>query len=199
MKNYLIILALSSFLFACKSQKISNDDRKWQPYLKGDVLIFKSNENKKDSIFINKIESYNNPKDPLGASQKKYESLFISGEVSLKKPIKTRLGHTFNKERIDILEMVSDSNQTFIKFVFNKKSDSLKYPITVLTLDSLKKRVNGDGFVKIDAKEYYDLSFDYDLKSFIWNKKYGYTRFNLKNGTYWELEEFLRKDKNILD
>ena len=198
-KYIVIILFLSSFIQACKTQRISEEGKKWQPYLKGDILIFKSNENKRDSIFIDKIKSHSNPNDPLSTGKKKYESLFISGEISLRNPIKTKLGHIFNRERIDILQMTLDDNQTYIKFVLSKKSDSLKYPTTVLTLNELKKKINNNSSAEIEAKEYYDLPFDYDLKSFRWSKKYGYTRYEFKNGTYWELEKFIRKGDNILD
>lgn len=127
----------------------------------------------------------------------KYESLFVSGEISLQNPIKSRLGNTFYRERIDILQMTLDDNKMYIKFVFNKKSDSLNYPTTILTLDELKGSLNQNNSVEIDAKEYYDLPFDYDLKSFWWNKQYGYVRYKFKNAIYWELEKFIRKGKNI--
>lgn len=198
--KYIIILFLSSFLIqACKTQKLSKEDKEWQPYSKGDVLVFKSNDNKRDSIFIDKIESHSNPNDPLSTGKKKYESLFVSGEISLQNPIKTKIGHIFNRERIDVLQMTLDENQTYIKFVLSKKSDSLKYPTTVLTLNELKKKIGSNSSVEIEAKEYYDLPFDYDLKSFMWSKKYGYTRYEFKDGTYWELEKFIRKGNNILD
>lgn len=199
-KYIIVILFLSSFLIqACKTQKLSKADKEWQPYSKGDVLVFKSSDDKRDSIFIDKVESHFNPNDPLRTSEKKYEFLFVSGEITLQKPIKTKLGHTFNRERIDILQMTSDDSRSYMKFVFSKKSDSLKYPTTVLSIDELKEKIDEDSSVEIKAKEYYDLPFDYDLESFLWNKKYGYTRFEFKNGTYLELEKFIRKGKNILE
>lgn len=199
-KYTIAILLLSSFLIqACKTQKLSKEDKEWQPYSKGDILVFKSSDNKRDSIFIDKIESHSNPNDPLSTGKKKYEFLFVSGEITLQEPIKTKLGHTFDRERIDILQMTLDDSNSYIKFVFSKKSDSLKYPTTVLSINELEGKVDENNPVKIKAKEYYDLPFDYDLESFWWSKKYGYTRYEFKNGSYWELEKFIRKGRNILE
>jgi hypothetical protein len=205
-KTIKLILAMSiiSTLFGCKTQKLATEDKSWQPYKKGDILIFKSNKNKKDSIFVNKIESHFNPKDPLSSTNEKFETLFVSGDITLQKPKKTKLGRIFNKEKIGILEMTLDESNKYLKFVFKKKSDTLKYPTTVLTLNELKNKVNRKKDIKafnsieIEAKEYYDLPFKFDLKNFWWSKNFGYVRYEFKNGEYWELKEFVRDGINIL-
>ncbi|MDJ0644590.1 MAG: hypothetical protein QNJ57_01275 [Flavobacteriaceae bacterium] len=197
-KYIIIVLILSSLVLSCKKYKLSKEDKSWQPYSNGDILVFRSDENKRDSVFIDKIESHYNPNDPLTIGKEKFEFLFVSGEITLRKPIKTKLGHIFTREKIDVLQMSLDENQSYLKFVFNRKSDTLRYPTTVMSTKDLNKKLNGNTRVKIEAKEYYDVPFDHDLKYFWWNKKFGYVRFEFKNGTYLELDKFIRKGENIL-
>ncbi len=203
LKNIIFIIFSVILTISCsRTYRLSKSDFEWQPYKKGDILVFKSIDNERDTIFINGIKSYLNPDDPM--MPKEYnETLFISGERSLSKPRK-QAGHLFYREYIDILEVFSGEENTYLTFVFKKKSDTLSYPTTVLSIDNLKYKFKeksklSHNSILIEAKDYYDLNFEYDLNFFWWSKQFGYVRYEFKNGIYWELEKFIRKGVNILD
>jgi len=99
--------------------------------------------------------------------------------------------------------MSASENKSYIRFTLNKTNDTLSYPRTVFTLDDLANKFKRQpkltyNSIEIEAKHFYDTSFNYDLENFWWSKEYGYTRYEFKNNDYWELQEFIRNDVNIL-
>ena len=186
-----------------KTYKLSEEALAWQPYKVGDVLIFKSNKGEIDTIYVREINSHTNPSDPLDFFPDYHQSLFVTGEIKLREPKVDMMKKKYFTENINLLNLHADEESPFFYFVFEKKTDTLDYPTTALTLDSLKlefktKKKLKYGAILIQAKEHYDLPFDYDLANFWWSKEYGYVRYEFKDGYYWELREFIRDNKNIL-
>ena len=199
----IIMIFLTLFMLnACTKYKLTKEDKKWQPYKEGDVLVFKSSKNEIDTIFVKDISVNSHTANPLDVSPY-YQGMSVTGEITLQKPFHNSSGHIFNTEFIDILSLGASKDYSSITFSLKKRSDTLKYPSTRLSIRALnslfktKARLKY-GSIEIEAKEESDLPFNYDLKNYWWSKEFGYVRYEFKNGYYWELHEFVRKGKNIL-
>lgn len=202
-KSINIILGLLTLftLNACTKYKLSKEDKKWQPYKKGDVLVFKSSSNEIDTVFIRKIHTHTNGDDPL-TPKSFHQSLFVDAEVSLREP-RIQNKKPYYREYIGVLSMYAGKGTSSITFDLNKRSDTLSFPSNLLLTFSLKSLENKVSNLRYKSFEIIpnlsnDLSNDYDLKNYWWSKEFGYVRYEFKNGYYWELQEFLRKGKNIL-
>lgn len=180
----LIGLFLALFmLFSCKTYKMSENDLKWQPYKKGDVLIFESNKGEIDTVVIKSIETYINPDDPLAVFPNKLQSLFVISERS-------------------ILEMSAGEKGTYINFTMHLGNNKLKYPNTlrsITEMDEAKKDKN-NRYV-IEANEYYDNMKDrpFDLRYIYWSKEYGYLGLEFKDNYVWTLMSFIRDGKRFCE
>ncbi|MDC9721439.1 MAG: hypothetical protein PSN34_01535 [Urechidicola sp.] len=201
---YSIIIFIS--LTSCKKHSFTKSDLEWQPYEIGDILIFESNRKEVDTIFITDISTYSNPEDQLGIFSDYHETLFVSGEVTLLNPKIDIFKRPYYRDGINLLKMYA-SEESSIKFNLAKIGDTLSYPTTNISLDSLKYKMKyspkikltniNDEVVKITTKDYYfDMKFD--LATFYWSKKFGYVRYDFKNNYYWTLQKFIRNDENIL-
>ena len=199
----LLILFNCLIIQSCsESYEISQESNNWQPYSIGDILVFESSKNEKDTIFIKAIDSYTNPSDPLDAFPDYYESLFITGNISLIKPYKSSIGKIVSKEHTNILKLTANEND-YIKFEFSKK-EAKYYGNTSFSISSLEERkpieygnYNDILFFENIEGDYYHRD-NYIIRLF-WSKKFGYVRYELKDDYYWNLKEFVRNGKNILN
>lgn len=190
-----VFIIFSGLLLGCKKFQLSKSDLEFQPYQLNDTLKFISSKNQSETIIVSDISSHSNPEDNLAVISDYHEKLFVTGKTS---------NEDFF-QRVNLLTMYSDKN-SLIEFNFSKVNDSLTYPSTILTLDSLKEKLeslskedilNLNDVVKIKAEDYY-FDMDFDLENIYWSKKFGYVRYEFNNGYFWELEEFIRAGKNIL-
>lgn len=197
--NIIVVILTLFMINACTKYKLTKEDKKWQPYKEGDVLIFKSSKNEVDSIFISKIETSINGDDPL--TPKSFnQSLFIDADVSLKKP-RIQNKKPYYRESIGTLSMYAEKSGSYITFSLNKKNDTLDYPTLELSIDSLANLFKIRSKLKYKSIEISlgdNNDFSHDLKNYWWSKEFGYVRYEFKNGYYWELKKFLRKGKDIL-
>lgn len=183
----LIIISLVLMLFSCRTYKLTKEDLEWQPYKKGDVLVFKSNRGELDTIQIKSVEIHTNPDDPLALFPNKVQSLFVVGKS-------------------EILKLHAGKNGHKIEFKIHLGSNDLKSPVTILYLDEdslfyLKEvEYNNKKSYKITAKEsrgnMQDRSFD--LRYIYWSKEYGYLGFEFKDNYVWALKSFIRDGNEIL-
>src|SRR5690554_1412747 len=85
---------LFSVLLSCGSEyKMKSESFDWQPYKIGDKLIFESNTNQIDTIFVREIKSYTNPDDHLAIFPDYYTTYFITGEITLINPLTSSIGN----------------------------------------------------------------------------------------------------------
>jgi len=201
MRKYILqsaILLLFS-LVGCKEFKLSTDDLKWQPYEVDDILVFESNIGEVDSIKITSIDSYLNPKDPLAVFPDEYETLFVNGKLLNPNKEDKQWDH------VNFLNLTS-SEETWITFNIKKISDSLRYAEAKYSVDQLNRFYNNKKVINncindiIELKPNYTggLDYEFDLKTYLWSKKYGYVRYSFKKGYYRELKKFIRNGRNIL-
>ncbi|QHI38862.1 hypothetical protein IMCC3317_42620 [Kordia antarctica] len=198
------ILIISFLLVGCTKYKLSITDLEWQPYLKGDILVFQSNMSEIDTVYITEINTYSNAEDHLAISSDHHETLFVSGLVTLARPKKDHLGNYYYKGGIKLLSMYADDD-SHIEFELNKIGDSLRYASAKYTINEITKYYEESS--KIDFNNIEDVvsmetsityKIDYDLKNIWWSKEYGYVRYEYKNNYYWELKKFIRNGEDIL-
>lgn len=181
MKRLIFLFSVLLMLFSCRTYKISQSDLRWQPYRKGDVLIFESNKGEIDTIDVENVEVYTNPDDPLAVFPNKLQSLFVLSQKS-------------------ILEMSANKGGTSIHFTIRLGNNHLKYPSTVVGVKELESIKMEKGRYVIEAKEYYDNMKDvpFDLRYIYWSKEYGYLELEFKENYIWTLKSFIRDGKEIL-
>lgn len=188
MKQAMIILTIVLMLISCRTYKLSKSDLEWQPYQKGDRLIFESSKGELDTIQIRSIEKYNNADDHLAVFPNSVQSLFVVG----------------NKE---LLKLHAGKNGSKVEFKLRLGSNSdLKYPGTILylekgNLDALEKvEFSAKNSFKIKAEESRGNmeSLPFDLQYIYWSKDFGYLGLEFKDNYIWTLISFVRDGKEIL-
>ena len=193
---------LFSVLLSCGPEyKMKSESFDWQPYKIGDKLIFKSNTNQIDTIFVKEIKSYTNPDDHLAIFPDYYTTYFITGEITLINPFTSSIGNTVKKDYVNILELSSGKETDYLTLNFKKRRDTLSYSEVTFKISELKLKFKNKSkyeSIKVDAESYNKMSFSYDLKTIFWSKEFGYAKYEFKNGHSWELVKFIRNGKNIL-
>jgi hypothetical protein len=177
------LICFSTFSNSCSTYKLTESDLEWQPYRKGDLLVFKSNFGEIDTIIVRSIETYKNPDDPLAILPNNMQSIFVNGKQN-------------------ILEIDAGKKESYIHFTLKLGDKYLKYPNIVKSIKELdKEKSKQNKIVAIEAKEYYDnlKELDFDLKNIYWSKEYGYIKLEFKNEYYWELQSFIRNGKNLIE
>ncbi|MCX2682184.1 hypothetical protein OOZ15_19745 [Galbibacter sp. EGI 63066] len=206
LKNYkdtFLVGLLIFSIFGCEKYSFPKNIDDWQPYKVGDIIVFESNKGNIDTVSIKKIHNSYLADDNLSVLPDKHQNIVVIGEAVLNKPIKTSLGGQIFKEEISLLSIYADES-VYFNFDFKRPSDGLNYPSTALTFLKLKtllekKEASNFNSIVIEAVNQYESLIQYDLKKFWWSKKYGYTRFDFKNGDYLKLVKFIREGKNILE
>ena len=177
-----ILICFSTLIISCSSYNLSNRDIGWQPYRKGDILIFKSNNEETDTIIIRSVETYNNSDDHLAIFPNSIQSLFVNGKQN-------------------ILELQAGKNGSFIHFTLKLGNRNLKYPNVVESVNEIvHKKFDNNEIIVIKAKEYYDNLKDlpFDLRNIHWSKVFGYVKLEFINEYFWELQSFIRGEKNLM-
>lgn len=182
MKRLIVLFSVLLMLFSCRTYKLSQSDLEWQPYKKGDVLIFESNKGEKDTVKIESVEVYTNTDEPLAVFPNKLQSLFVIAEKG-------------------VLEMTASESGTSVHFTIRLGKNKLKHSSVVQSI----KEMNGlnkdkNGRYVIEAKEYYDNMIDqpFDLRYIYWSKEYGYLGLEFKENYIWTLKSFDRDGKELL-
>jgi hypothetical protein len=201
--NRILIIFTAFTLASCgRTYEIREPTRAWQPYQEGDVLVFESTTGQTDSIFVQKIETYTNPDDHLDLFPTKFQTMFVSGEMTLRTPFVNTIGQLVTKEHITLIEISSGKKNDRLLLTIHRPRDTTDFPTTVLQvpeLDSIETHSIKSEKFTIEAKEYFNLPNSDDLKTYIWNKKLGYLGYELENGEVCTLTEFWRDGKNLLE
>ena len=182
MKQYLhlsIIIIFSFILNSCfRSFKIDKEALKYNPYKIKEVLVFESDKNRKDTIFVSNIRKFNPCNDPLALFPKKCEAYSISCK-------KTDPNHNrYLDEKSLIKIFASTDKKSYLDFNITLKG-SWFYSTKIYSLsefDSIPDSilVIGDVIyndVKIFNEEEYSLQYknrnNYALR-FFWSKSQGF-------------------------
>jgi hypothetical protein len=168
-KAFIFILILLQFSCGTK-YKLNSNSFDWQPYKIGDKLVFESNTDEIDTIFVKDIERNKNPDDQLAIFPNYDITYSISGEISLTNPFTSSIEKKVTKDYVNILKLSPGKETDYLTLNFDKRGDTLKHPIVVVEISELNskfKNISKYESIEIDAKSYYDnLQVKYDLKSF---------------------------------
>lgn len=178
-------------IFGCSpTYKLNKEDLEWNPYEGGEILIFQSNKDDIDTIFIKEVKKESVPVDPLAIFQKYYEVLDVYVKHSNPTPIHE---HNYVENSFLNIAATSDKN-TIIDFDLAAKNSSFyassyyKKDIDMLPVRKLvtKKFTYNDVIIlEPQSLEYYER--DEFITAVYWSKGNGYVRYDLKNGVFWEL------------
>ncbi len=194
----LFILSLVMIFNSCKVYKLNADDNSWQPYKKGDVLIFEHRNGSIDTISV--IKSF------VFKSKKTIQPYNINnGRSELNVAISTTnskfTNNSFYNSTTNNIEFFRISNSQGGKYLGFVKYNFIGEEDFSLPIDEMKK------FHYVDNKlgDCYLINeigpFAYSESIYIsvlFSKQYGYLNFSLKDGNLIKLKEFIRNGVNIL-
>jgi hypothetical protein len=132
----------------------------------------------------------------------KTEHLSVSGKYSLINPWVSTIGDSVFHQDTELLHLNSglEKSNLNLKLIIE---DSWFYGDSWLDISDFEKMSTIDflGFKDIlvfedKIGEYKDR--DNHIERFYWSKDYGYVRYELKNGYFWELNRFIRNNKDKL-
>ena len=198
-----VVVVMIFIQFGCETHYLSKSSKEYIPYQIGDMLIFQKNNKQIDTLWITEIEKYVNPDDPLDVFPTRYQTMFVSGEISMREIKKDIYDRPITRRFQQVLEIESDKDgDDHFLFVFDNKNEPFINPRIAKKLSELKNCLNNVEYsCEIAVKESYSLasSEENDLVSFNWSKYHGYKKFKYLNGDEYELIEFWRNKKNILN
>lgn len=180
MKKAILLLSLMALLFSCRKYRLSESDLEWQPYEKGDKLVFESTKGELDTIQIESIEEHINPDDPLAIFPNMIQSLFVLEERAF-------------------LQLRAGEKETYIHFEIHLGKNKFNYPRIVKSVNELNQlKKTGTNKYIIKAEEYYYnlKGKDFDLRYIHWDKEYGYIKLEFEDSYSWHLKSFLRNGVN---
>ena len=186
--NKLIIFLISTLLFSCgKRIEMPENEKEWNPYKVGEVLIFRSSDNELDTIKVKKITDNMFPDGP-GPLKYYNESLWVFVEHT--DPNYDRhLRNSFLE-----IETGTPEHPTTISFRLLAKNAVFYHRNRTLDeLNSMKQITLETPFGKFsDVLEINDTERRYSKRSkfvekIYWSKSNGYLKFIKKDGKTWEL------------
>jgi hypothetical protein len=186
--KYLIILFIVFVLFSCTSFRVTNKEiSKYNPYKKGDLLVYKDSKNTFDTIKVTKIKK-GFGKDPLAFFPTTH-GIKVYGEFISKKHEPNNPYRGKYEVLISGLSNSKDDLKLFLQFFLNIKDDKiLSCSIYTEATDTVIIEVfNNTDFPKTTGY----------LKKIIWSSKKGFLKYEYEDGSYNELVAFIRKNKNI--
>ena len=187
MKNLFILMLLTTMI-SCNYNRtyLTEDEKSWNPYTKGQVIIFETKAGLSDSILIEEVD-YGFP-DGLGVIDKN-EILHVVGKKRRYKNNQEVSNYLFTvhaktqkgDSSIEFGISLKDS-EFYSDYYYNIENDLMKLP-------EQKVFVNNTSFtdvIKIKTKG--RLDNNKGIRFIYWSKSKGYVRLEENNGTIWELK-----------
>lgn len=185
MKKY-IILSICFILYSCTCKQINltNREKEWlNPYLKGEVLIFKSNKGKTDTITVTrKLEFITNENCEwftIGNTQNQGISIDLKPNICH--------NESYCEGEVSIIKSNVDKETSPFFRVFGLEFSS---PISKLIKQKVVLSVNGktynSAYLFQDGINATNYGNGY-LKSFFWDKKDGLIRYEGIDGEIFEI------------
>lgn|GEM_PF-5583893 len=133
-----------------------------------------------DTIGVERVAKYLNPEDPLSLRPIRVQSLFVIADR-------------------DLLEIDAYEHDSDVRFRIRLGEDDLLYPSTAYTVSELDAMEAVNDIIKIPAIQSYDnlKGLPFDLRYFVWHKKYGYVGLGFEDGFSWKLTSFVRRGEEI--
>jgi|GEM_PF-2826738 len=186
-------LLILSILSCSTNSGLTDRDLMINPYKEGDFFVFSNYKGGVDTFFVERVQRYKAEVDPLDVIPKHYEVL----EVVIRYPNSTLLNGQRSYDRDVFFDLSAAKNgNTLIGFRFKSKGvkfySEKRYSKFILEEKRLSS-LNTKNHIYTDVLKIKSLDTEYEQRSdFItaiyWSKSKGYVRYDLKNGTYSELQ-----------
>jgi len=181
---YILIFLICVSCFT-PEYKLTQKEKEFNPYRKGDKLVFESNSKELDTFYISKIDLVFN--DGLGIIEYKQALRITEGKLPEKDDIHDKT--TF------LLEIRSGGSkeETYVEFRdFIGKRQYLSKLINKSTETLITDFMSFDDVILIKS----DKSWDYNsmIYEYYWSLENGVVRFKKGDSTIWTLKDFKRYD-----
>lgn len=204
-KFCVIFNLLFVFSSCCHKLEFTEDELKcFELYQKGDLVIFKSNYDNLDTMFIKEKSTY----------WRNNECNFIERGTTINEQRSIEAKHSLEKEYI-VLDKDGDTifRREFQFKIVNTKDTKKKEPSLIILFNLSAYEDEGyldsafqltDVNIKLDTCYYFDVTNSrqrYDTKHpinyFVWSKALGLVAFEMKDGEYYEYYKLIRKKEAI--
>jgi hypothetical protein len=187
-----LYIGLTIFLvFSCfqKRYYLTEDEKKLNPYNKGQTVIFESNKDEKDSVFISDVR-FQFP-DGIGVINYDESVLVVARYFDpLQKVYRGTYWITINAGTPDKPSNISfglevkdakfyDEDGFFIRTILAIPDTTITVPFGTFT-----------DVIEIKSRRDYS-NVPYAITQLYWSKSLGYIRFDKYDGTIWELKDII--------
>ena len=181
----LFFLIIGFVLASCNRTYLTEEEKNWNPYKKGQKLLFKSQTGVLDSIVIEKLK-YGFPDGP--GFVERNEIAHIVGRNRRYKNNREVSSYIFS------VYAKTKKRNSSIRFGISLKdyyfNESYYYDIEDYLMKLPEKTITVNNTVYSDVikiKSAGNLSHPKDIKYIFWSKRNGFVKLEAKNGDIWEL------------
>jgi len=196
--NTLLLILIMTFT-SCKVYKLKQNDFEWQPYKKGDILIFENSNGNTDTINVN-ISNTRNSKtiSPYNIFDEKYQVNSSRGELNNTEPTIVESKQILFKRQLSLIHISRENDNAYIGFSeYNPPANfDIYVPIKEMSAFRYQDNLLGEYFKIVDIDKYSG-GFSAKLSSLLFSKKYGYLKFEFKDSSSVNLKEFIRDGKSL--
>ncbi|MBI3138419.1 MAG: hypothetical protein HYZ15_07530 [Sphingobacteriales bacterium] len=194
-KRLVFFLLCTSFFMSCdQTNRLSEEDYKWMPYCGNETLVFKSNTEHVDTIFLLKKDTFLAYPEAQSISGIKHEVVSVFCKH-------TDPNHLDEKHRYlenNFVQIQKNKNSHAEINILLSARDSRFYHLSPIKIDSLNREKPStlqtryghyDDVYVIHGEDY--LGNYYGRSNFItkiyWSKSQGLIRYDKKDTVFWEL------------
>ncbi|WP_430410681.1 hypothetical protein [Kordia sp.] len=199
-KKEALLMILLLIFTSCKVYKLDHSDYDWQPYKKGDILIFENSNGKIDTINVRESNTRNAKEiTPYKFFSEKHQINSSRGELNNDAPTIVQSKPILFKRNISLVYIGRENDSAYIGFSEYKPPANYNIFVPIKKMEDFIYEDNLLGkCYKVNNIDNYYNGFNNPLNSLFFSKKYGYLRFNFKDGNFVQLRKFIRNGVNIL-
>lgn len=174
---------MACLLASCAPARLTKEELAFNPYKKGDVLVYKDSNNTVDTIIIKRVKRYGATKGGLYLLPH-YHILDVRGKFTSKKHESTN--PDLAKYGFSVISLRKDMENTKLQVPFHLKGDKMFYcdkAINLIDAECVTFRFEPQSYQPL-------VEIDYE-------KRFGFTRYVYSDGTVTRLVAFIRDKKNI--
>lgn len=195
MKALFICMCIFSLISCGQMNSLSPGELEWMPYKGNENLVFNSNSNGADTIFLLKKDTLIAYPEAQKINGIKYEVVSVFCQHSDLGPMKDELSYIES----NFLELKKNINNHATLAIYLKTKDAFYFSVEGSRIDNLKNtpplvfQTRYDRYndvYMLQAVDHLGISdrSEYVTKVY-WSKSKGLIRFDKKDGTYWELAQ----------
>jgi hypothetical protein len=193
-----IALLVTASFTQCKTTRLSSQAYEWMPYKGGEVLVFSSNENDVDTLFLLEVHTSTSGRGEMGMDAN-YESLSVEYRHTEHYDDQDTAGFGWDsfvsiiaRGNGDVLNVGLQAKRAFF---YSTQPDPLIKSLNDVEPKTVSTRYGDydDVYIfeptKEDLSEYYEHNKNVYVKKLYWSKSEGLVRYDKLNGEIWELKK----------